>query len=94
MNDTPIHRVTFLEMSDDEQIKFIEELRNRRQKPLEYYNELMELKKQQKIDKLKSSQEKAVVAFEKCLQQFDKKYEDLLKKSNKIKEITMELHNV
>ena len=89
--DTPIHRVTFLEMSEDEQIKFIENIRNRRTEPLAIYQEAIALKKQAKLEKLNTQFDKAKIAFEKELAGFDKKVESLIKKANKLKQLKIEI---
>lgn len=89
--DTPIHRVTFLEMSEDEQIKFIENIRNRRTEPLAIYQEVIALKKQAKLEKLNIQFNKAKIAFEKELEGFDKKVENLIKKANKLKQLKIEI---
>ena len=85
--DTPIHRVTFLEMSEQEQVKFVEHLRELRQKPLTIYNEVMAAKNA----KLQVQFDKAKQAFDKALELFDKKYEDVVKKANKLKELQIEI---
>lgn len=89
--DTPIHKVTFLEMSDQEQVKFVEHLRDLRQKPLTIYNEVMAAKKAAKNAKLQIQFDKAKQAFDKALELFDKKYEDVVKKANKLKELQIEI---
>lgn len=47
--DTPIHRKTFLEMTEPEQIVFLEQLRERRLEPINTYNDIIEAKKQNKL---------------------------------------------
>lgn len=89
--DTPIHRVTFLEMSDEEQVKFIQQLRDRRQKPLSMFNEILQAKKEAKNIKLKTQFDKLKQALEKDFEQYDKKYEAIIKKINKLKEIQIEI---
>lgn len=89
--DTPIHRVTFLEMTEDEQIKFIENIRNKRTEPLTIYQEVVAMKKQAKLEKLNTQFDKAKVAFEKELAGFDKKVESLIKKANKLKQLKIEI---
>lgn len=89
--DTPIHRITFLEMSEQEQIKFVEHLRELRQQPLTMFNEIMAAKRDAKNAKLKTQFEKAKQALEKALESFDKKYEDIIKKINKLKELKIEI---
>ena len=90
--DTPIHRKTYLEMTDDEQIAFITEIRNKRNTPISIYQEEIAAKKQAKLEKLNIAFEKAKVAFEKELEGFDKKVENLIKKANKLKQINIEIN--
>lgn len=90
--DTPIHRKTYLEMTDDEQIAFINEIRNKRNSPIRIYQEEIAIKKQAKMEKLNVAFEKAKAAFEKELEGFDKKVENLIKKANKLKQINIEIN--
>ena len=89
--DTPIHRVTFLEMTDEEQIAFIEQIRARRTEPLSVYQEMINAKKEARLEKLNVQFEKAKIAFEKELAGFDKKVESLIKKANKLKQLKIEI---
>ena len=57
--DTPIHRKTFLEMTDEEQVAFISALRERRLAPINTYNEVKEANRQKRIGKLNEKIEKA-----------------------------------
>ena len=90
--DTPIHRKTYLEMSDDEQISFINEIRNKRNAPIQIYQEELAAKREAKLEKLNIAFEKAKTAFEKELEGFDKKVENLIKKANKLKQINIEIN--
>lgn len=90
--DTPIHRKTYLEMTDQEQIDFINEIRNMRNGPIKIYQEEIAAKKQAKLDKLNVAFEKAKQSFEKELAGFDKKVENLIKKANKLKQINIEIN--
>lgn len=92
MKDSPIKRVPFLKLSDQEQIDFINEIRDRRNGPLKIYLEEKAAKKQAKMEKLNIAFDKAVVAFEKELASFDKKVESLIKKANKLKQINIEIN--
>ena len=81
--DTPIHRVTFLEMSEQEQVKFVEHLRELRQKPLTIYNEVMAAKKAAKNAKLQVQFDKAKQAFDKAFDRLgigvdDSEFDDLV----------------
>ena len=90
--DTPIHRKTYLEMSDDEQIAFINEIRNKRNAPIQIYQKELAAKREAKLEKLNIAFEKAKTAFEKELDGFDKKVENLIKKANKLKQINIEIN--
>ena len=91
LNDTPIHRVTFLEMTEDEQIEFIKEIREKRNEPLRIYNEAIAIKKEAKAEKLNEKFKKAKEMFEKELAQFDKKTESLIKRANVLKQLKIEI---
>lgn len=90
--DTPIKRKTYLEMSDEEQIAFICSIRDKRNAPIEIYQEEIAAKKEAKLEKLNTAFEKAKIAFEKELASFDKRVESLIKKANKLKQINIEIN--
>lgn len=89
--DTPIHRKTFLEMTEPEQIVFLEQLREKRLEPINTYNDIIEAKKQKQIAKLNTKQEKELAQFEKCLEKVDKYLEELSNRANKLRMIKMQL---
>lgn len=90
--DTPIHRKTYLEMTDDEQIAFIRSIREKRNTPISIYQEEIAAKKEAKMEKLNIAFQKAKESFEKELAGFDKKVENLIKKANKLKQINIEIN--
>ena len=89
--DTPIKRVTYLEMSDDEQTAFLNDIRKKRNEPVQIYQEAIATKKEAKMAKLNEQFSKAQIAFEKELAGFDKKVENLIKKANRLKQLNIEI---
>lgn len=89
--DTPIHRKTFLEMTDEEQIVFIEELQKRRLEPVNTYLEVKELKRQANLEKLNAKLDKKLAAFEKCNAQCEKYLQQLSDKANELRMIKLEI---
>lgn len=89
--DTPIHRKTFLEMSDEEQIVFIENLQKRRLEPVNTYLEIKEAKRKANLEKLNAKLDKKLAAFEKCNAQCEKYLQQLSEKANELKMIKLEI---
>ena len=89
--DTPIHRKTYLEMTDAEQIAFIEALRERRLSPINTYNEIKEACRQRKMSKLQTKLDKELEMFEKCLSKVNKYLDELTNRSNKLRTIKIQL---
>lgn len=89
--DTPIHRKTFLEMSDDEQIVFIENLQKRRLEPVNTYLEIKEAKRKANLEKLNVKLDKKLAAFEKCNAQCEKYLQQLAEKANELRMIKLEI---
>lgn len=89
--DTPIHRKTFLEMSDDEQIIFIENLQKRRLEPVNTYLEIKEAKRKVELEKLNAKLDKKLAAFEKCNAQCEKYLQQLSEKANELKMIKLQI---
>lgn len=89
--DTPIHRKTFLEMTETEQLVFLEQLREKRLEPINTYNDIIEAKKQKQIAKLNTKQEAELARFEKCLAKVDKYLDELAERANKLRMIKMQL---
>ena len=89
--DTPIHRKTFIEMSEAEQLVFLEQLRERRLAPINTYNDIIEAKKQKQFLKLNTKMEKELAQFEKCLEKCNKYLDDLSNRANKLRMLKMQL---
>lgn len=89
--DTPIHRKTFLEMTDEEQVAFISALRERRLAPINTYNEVKEANRQKRIGKLNEKIEKELAQFEKSLAKVDKYLDELQDRSNKLRTLKIQL---
>lgn len=89
--DTPIHRKTFLEMSDEEQIVFIENLQKRRLEPVNTYLEIKEAKRKVELEKLNAKLDKKLAAFEKCNAQCEKYLQQLSEKANELKMIKLQI---
>ena len=89
--DTPIHRKTFLEMTEAEQLVFLEQLRERRLAPINTYNDIIEAKKQKQLSKLNIKLEKELVQFEKCLEKCNKYLDDLSDRANKLRMLKLQL---
>lgn len=89
--DTPIHRKTFLEMSDEEQIIFIKQLRNRRLDSVNAYLEVKEAKRRAELEKLNNKLDKKLAAFEKCNAQCEKYLTQLTERANELKMIKMQI---
>ena len=89
--DTPIHRKTFLEMNELEQIEFIKELRDRRLSPINIYNEVKQALQAKKQEQLNKKFEKEVASFEKCLEKVNKYLDELQSKANKLRIIKIQL---
>lgn len=91
IGDTPIHRKTFLEMSEEEQIVFIQQLQKRRLESVNAYTEVKEAKRKVEIEKLKVKLEKKLAAFEKCNAQCEKYLTQLTEKANELKMLKMQI---
>ena len=91
IGDTPIHRKTFLEMSDEEQILFIQQLQKRRLESVNAYTEVKEAKRKVEIEKLKVKLEKKLAAFEKCNAQCEKYLTQLTEKANELKMLKLQI---
>ncbi len=89
--DTPIHRKTFLEMTDEEQIVFIKQLQDRRLKSVNDYLEVKEAKRHVTLEKLNKKLETKLKAFEKCNEQCEKVLEKLAQKANELKMLKLEI---
>ena len=89
--DTPIHRKTFLEMTDAEQTAFIEALRNRRLHPINTYKEIREAAKAKTVEKLSLKIEKELSMFEKDLEKTEKALEKLAERANKLRTLKIQL---
>lgn len=89
--DTPIHRKTFLEMSEDEQNIFIQQLQNRRLQSVNAYTEVKEAKRRVELEKLNNKLDKKLATFEKLNQQCEKYLDKLAEKANELKMIKMEI---
>ena len=91
IGDTPIHRKTFLEMSEEEQIVFIQQLQKRRLESVNAYTEVKEAKRKVEIEKLKVKLEKKLAAFEKCNDKCEKYIKELTEKANELKMLKMQI---
>jgi hypothetical protein len=89
--DTPIHRKTFLEMSDEEQILFIQQLQKRRLESVNTYTEIKEAKRKVELEKLNTKLEKKLAAFEKCNAQCEKYLNQLTEKANELKMLKLQI---
>ena len=89
--DTPIHRKTFLEMSDEEQILFIQQLQKRRLESVNTYTEIKEAKRKVELEKLNAKLEKKLAAFEKCNAQCEKYLNQLTEKANELKMLKLQI---
>ena len=89
--DTPIHRKTFLEMSDEEQILFIQQLQKRRLESVNTYTEIKEAKRKVELEKLNAKLEKKLAAFEKCNIQCEKYLTQLTEKANELKMLKLQI---
>lgn len=89
--DTPIHRKTFLEMTDEEQIVFIKELQKRRLESVNAYTEVKEAKRKVELDKMNAKLDKKLAAFEKLNAQCEKYLTQLTEKANELKMLKMKI---
>lgn len=89
--DTPINRATIAQMTDDQIDAHLDQLRERRLKPIQVYKEAKELADKLKHEKRAEALEKAIEGFEKDLLQFDKKLEKLQSRALKIRGIRLEM---
>ena len=89
--DTPIHRKTFLEMSEDEQLQFITQLRERRLHPINTYKEIREAKRAEKITKLTAKLDKELAMFEKCNGKVEKYLNELQDRANKLRTLKIQI---
>lgn len=89
--DTPIHRKTFLEMSDEEQILFIQQLQKRRLESVNTYTEIKEAKRKVELEKLNAKLEKKLAAFEKCNAKCEKYLSELTEKANELKMLKLQI---
>lgn len=65
IKDNPIHRRTINEIADDDYEKFLNEIRERRLKPIQVYAEGVALKAKVKIEKDKIKLEKQLILMKK-----------------------------
>lgn len=89
--DTPIHRKTFLEMTDEEQTLFIQQLQNRRLESVNAYTEIKEAKRRVELDKMNAKLDKKLASFEKLNAQCEKYLTQLTEKANELKMLKLQI---